>query len=487
MSNANELLRAYAAENSEEAFRELVDRYLALVYSTALRVLCGDAALAQDVAQMVFADLARKSRSLPANVVVPGWLYRHTCFTAAKALRTESRRRAREREAVAVNSANDPEPLWNQLAPFLDEAIGSLPARDRDALVMRFFDKQDFRSLAATLRLSEDAAQKRVSRALEKLRGYFERRGIPVTGSTLASMIAAHAVSATPATLATAVTANAFAQAGAVATPLIISLLMGKIKTIAVGVVAVAAVTTPLVLQHDSISRLRSENEQLRQQFAARPEPAPVTTLKTSEPDQAHARELLQLRAEVARLRREQANVARVEAENKRLRALRPSVTPAEAPVAAELWADRGFASPMDTLQTAHWAVRTANIEKFRESLFITDEARRTLHNVLAKMAAKVRPEEAEEARKILEDMANRGWDAEEGILFPMIAQNQKHGYKSYRVLSQTAPQPDELDVEVQLDMNTAPSQTRQLRFKQFGNVWKQVIDVRDLPAEVRN
>src|SRR5688500_12011234 len=259
MSNANELLRAYAADNSEEAFRQLVERYLALVYSAALRVLCGDAALAQDVAQIVFSDLARKAHSLPANVVLPGWLYRHTCFTAAKALRTESRRRAREREAVAMNGADDSEPLWNQLAPFLDEAIGSLSARDRDALVMRFFDQQDFRSLAATLRLSEDAAQKRVSRALEKLRHYFERRGIPIAGTTLASVIAAHAVSAAPATLAGAITANAFTQAAAAATPLIISLLMGKIKTIAVSAVAVAAVTTPLVFQYNSISRLRSE------------------------------------------------------------------------------------------------------------------------------------------------------------------------------------------------------------------------------------
>jgi RNA polymerase sigma factor (sigma-70 family) len=485
MTDANQLLRAYAADNSEEAFRQLVERHISLVYSTALRILSGDAALAQDVAQVVFSDLARKARSVPANVPLPGWLYRHTCFTAAKALRTEARRRTREREAAAVNVSEESEPLWCQLAPFLDDAIGSLSARDRDAIVMRFFDKQDFRSLAVTLQLSEDAAQKRVSRALEKLRHYFEHRGVPVTGATLATVIGAHAVSTPPATLAGAVTANALAQTAVVATPFLISLLMGKIKTIAVSAVAVAAVTTPLVLQHNSISRLRADNERLRQQVAV--QSVPIAPVVAAPRDPAEARELLQLRAEVARLRREQANMAKVEAENKRLRAQKPAAVAAVEPVPSELWTDRGFGSPMDTLQTAHWAIRNANIEKFRESLYITDEARRTLHNVLAKMAASVRPEEAEEARQVLDDIAKRGWDAEEGILFPMIAQDQKHGYKSYRVLTENITQPDEQQITIELQMNTAPAQTRQMRFKQFGDVWKQIIDVSDLPPEVRN
>ena len=480
MIDANQMLRAYAAERSEEAFRTLVERCLPLVYSTALRLVQGDVALAQDVSQMVFCDLARKARSLPANVVLSGWLYRHTTFTAAKALRTEARRRAREREAVVMNAGDDNH-SWDQVVPLLDDAISSLSASDRDAVMLRFFDKQDFRTLGVTLRLSEDAAQKRVSRALEKLRRYFERRGVPVSSATLAGLMATQVAGAAPAALAGAIAGNAVAQLGATATPLLISILMGKIKTIAVGAVVVAAVTTPLVFQHKSISRLRAENQRLVEQAAVATETP--TSVATNPPDN---RELLQLRAEVARLRREQSKVAQLEAENKMLRTanrVEPPAPAAEEPVPSESWADRGFASPMDTLQTAHWAIRTANIEKFRESLFITDEARQRLHDLIAKMAAKAPPGEA---AKVLEEVAKRGWDAEEGLLFPMIAQNQKHGYKSYRVLTETVTRPDEQQITIELQMNTAPAQTRQFRFKQFGDAWKQVIDVADLPREAR-
>jgi len=172
MTHANQLLRAYTAENSEEAFKGLVDGHIGLVYSIALRIVRGDVALARDVTQMVFTDLARKARTLPTNAVLSGWLYRHTNFTASKLLRGESRRRVREKEAAEMNALDESDTVWEQLMPLLDSAIGSLSARDRDAVVMRFFDKQDFRSLGATLKLTEDAAQKRVSRALEKLRRY---------------------------------------------------------------------------------------------------------------------------------------------------------------------------------------------------------------------------------------------------------------------------------------------------------------------------
>ena len=485
MTDANQLLRAYAAENSEEAFRQLVERHISLVFSTALRIVCGDGALAQDVTQMVFSDLARKARSLPPNVVLAGWLYRHTSFTAANVVRGESRRRLREQEAAAMSAGDESEGAWKEIIPLLDDAIGSLSARDRDALVMRYFDKQDFGSLAATLRLSEDAAQKRVSRALEKLRRYFERRGVAVSTAALAGVIGAQTAGAVPPSLAGAVAGAAFAQAGATATPFLISLFMAKIKTIAVGAVAVAAVTIPIVWQHNAISGLRAENARLQQQATALPQPEPAAEAAPAVvPDN---RELLQLRAEVARLRREQTKVAALETENKRLRTQTKAETPkpsAQEPVPSESWADRGFGSPMDTLQTAHWAIRNANVEKFKESLFITDEARKKLHDVIAKMAAKAPPEEA---RKVLDEVAARGWDAEEGLLFPMIAQNQKHGYKSYRVLTENLTQPDEQQITIELQMNSAPPQTRQFRFKQFGDAWKQLIDVADLPAEVRN
>jgi RNA polymerase sigma factor (sigma-70 family) len=484
MMDANQWLRAYVAENSEEAFTRLVEQHIALVYATARRMVCGDEALAKDISQMVFTDLARKARGLPPNVVLSGWLYRHTTFTASKMLRGEARRREREREAASMNGVEDANPTFEQLTPLLDGAIGSLSARDRDAVVMRYFDSRHYESVASSLELTKDAAQKRVSRALKKLRRYFERRGVTVSTAMLGAVLAAQSTTAVPASLAGVLAGNALAHVGAAATPIAITLLMAKLKTIAVGAIVIAATTTPLILQHNAISRLRVENVRLRQKVAAEIRDQAAAAA----PEETDNRELLQLRAEVARLRREQANVARIEAENKKLRAdsrVQPAspATPQEA-VPSEAWADRGFASPMDALQTAHWAIRNANIEKFKESILITDQAREKLHGLIAKMAAKAPPEEA---TKILNEVAARGWDAEEGLLFPMIAQNQKHGYKSYRVLNENITHPDEQQITIQLEMNTAPPQTRQFRFKQFGNAWKQVIDIADLPPEARN
>src|SRR5437870_3021278 len=106
MTDNAQLLRDYAQRHSEIAFGELVRRQTGLVYSTALRVLGGDAPLAEDVTQTVFLDLARKARSLCRWAALSGWLYRHTCYTASKAVRSERRRQAREKEAVAMNAPN---------------------------------------------------------------------------------------------------------------------------------------------------------------------------------------------------------------------------------------------------------------------------------------------------------------------------------------------------------------------------------------------
>src|ERR1051326_1778388 len=103
MTPDHELLRRYAEIRSEEAFTELVQRHLGLVYSAALRQVNGDAHLAEDVAQTVFSDLARQARGLSRRAVLTGWLYTSTYYAAAKAVRTEPRRRAREQEAQSMH------------------------------------------------------------------------------------------------------------------------------------------------------------------------------------------------------------------------------------------------------------------------------------------------------------------------------------------------------------------------------------------------
>src|SRR5512140_544939 len=118
MMETGELLRAYVQHHSEPAFRELVERYFDLVYSVALRRVDGDTLLAQDTAQVVFTDLARKAASLPPDIMLGGWLHRHACFVAGTLGRGEQRRHQRERLAAEMNTLNEPSDAdWKQVAP----------------------------------------------------------------------------------------------------------------------------------------------------------------------------------------------------------------------------------------------------------------------------------------------------------------------------------------------------------------------------------
>ena len=219
-----ELLRRYTETNSESAFTELVERHLALVYSAALRQVNGDAHLAQDVAQTVFADLARKATSLTGRPVLTGWLYTSALFAATKAVRTERRRYPREQEAHFMNQLfcdTAPDPDWGKLRPVLDAAMLELNETDREAVLLRYFDNRQHAEIADRLGLSENAARMRVERALEKLHALISRRGVSTTAA-LSAVISAHAVQIAPAglaaTLSTAALAGTTAATAATAT-----------------------------------------------------------------------------------------------------------------------------------------------------------------------------------------------------------------------------------------------------------------------------
>lgn len=201
MSDA-QLLSAYAEQRSEIAFRELVRRHMDFVHSAALRMV-RDPHLAQDVAQGVFLALARQAGALAEHAVLAGWLHRTAQNLAAQTVRTDVRRRQREQEAVAMNALPAaPEASWDELAPHLDAALGELSDTDRDAVLLRYFEQQSAREMAARLGLSEEAAQKRVSRAVERLRELLAQRKVSLGASGLVGLITANAVQAAPAGLA---------------------------------------------------------------------------------------------------------------------------------------------------------------------------------------------------------------------------------------------------------------------------------------------
>jgi RNA polymerase sigma factor (sigma-70 family) len=340
MNDDAQSLRRYAEDGSEEAFRELVDRHLPLVYSTALRVLGGDSHLAEDVAQRVFADAARKARILARHAVLAGWLHRHTIFTATKAIRSERRRVAREQEAVRMNAEAGPEPSadrWEQVEPHLDQALDALGRTDRDAVVLRFLQRRDLRTVGQALGCSEDAAQKRVTRAVEKLRHFLGRRGVTLSAAALTALLGSHAAGAAPASLAAVISTGAIAAAVAagagaagagVASTLFHLMTTEKLTTVAVSTLLVAGLGTPLALQHQAKRNLEIENQALRQQSELVEQLQAENRLLAAvhvDPDEAERlrrenAEVHRLRGEVALLRSQQQDAERVAAENAELR-----------------------------------------------------------------------------------------------------------------------------------------------------------------------
>jgi RNA polymerase sigma factor (sigma-70 family) len=226
------LLQAYARENSEQAFAALVSRYVNLVFSVARRQV-GDPHQAEDITQAVFIILARKAASLGPKTILPGWLCRTARYVSANALTTQRRRRQREEEAQMQSMTNSSEDeAWRQIAPLLDDAMDQLGQKDHDAVVLRFFEGRDFHELGAALGASEDAAKMRVSRALEKLRKFFMKRGVRSTGAVIAAVMAAHSVQAAPPALAISVTAAAVAK-GAAVSGSTLTLIHGALKLMA--------------------------------------------------------------------------------------------------------------------------------------------------------------------------------------------------------------------------------------------------------------
>ncbi len=277
MTPDSELLAAFARKNSEDAFAELVKRHVNLVYSAALRQVNGDAHLAQDVAQTVFTDLARKAGSLAERESLTGWLYTSAHFAAAKIARGETRRRDREEKFMRepensgtgvspVQSANETE--WETLRPALDAAMHELKAADREAILLRYFENRAFAEVGAKLGLNENAARMRVDRALEKLRAVFAKRGVTAT-ATLASVISANAVQLAPAGLAAMLTSASLATvaSGTAGTLTLLKyMIMTKLKFGIISAVIVAAIATPLVIQHRAEVKLREQEAALRHQ-----------------------------------------------------------------------------------------------------------------------------------------------------------------------------------------------------------------------------
>ncbi len=319
-----ELLHEYAASQSEQAFATLVGRFVDLVYSAALRQV-RDPHLAEEVTQTVFIRLARKAGTIRGGVILSGWFFRTTRFVSSEVVRMENRRRRREQKAMETVLESGGESPWEQIAPLLDDAIAGLSETDRNAMLLRFFEGKSLKEVGLALGMNDDAAEKRITRALEKLRSFLAQRGKVISASVLSGALSASAVQAAPAALAASVTAAGMLS-GATAGS---ALTLGSLKfmawtnlksAVAVGVCAITAGTT-LVIESQKLSRLREENQRLAGQIDAlqdsRPEEAARAKAGNDEIERLRrdAAEVHKLRGGVAQLRKAREDATRLRAQ----------------------------------------------------------------------------------------------------------------------------------------------------------------------------
>ncbi len=353
------LLRQYAEQNSETAFAALVARHVDKVYSVALRHTRN--------AQAVFVILAKKSGRLGAKVILAGWLYETARLTAVTFIRSEIRRAHREQEAHMQTALNENDAdAWPHIAPLLDDALAGLSAADRHAVVLRYFDGKSLGEVGAALGASEDAAKKRVTRAVDKLRGFFTKRGVTLTATVLTTAISANSVQAAPLGLAATVTATAVK--GAVVSGSTLTLIKGALKVMAwtkmktaivVGVGAVLVGTG--VYKAQQVAKLREQNQTLQQAQGGLAEQ--MQDLETSLANATNR--LTELMAENSRLKTNPAQneLLKLRGQNGVLRQqLTAAINAAKKPsnngiIATNQLQFVGYATPDQAFQSLAWAV----------------------------------------------------------------------------------------------------------------------------------
>jgi RNA polymerase sigma factor (sigma-70 family) len=379
VASDKELLRDYTDDRSEAAFTELTRRYVDLVHSAALRMV-RDAHLAQDVAQAVFVALAQNAARLADRPVLAGWLHRTTQNLAANAVRADVRRRLREQEASAMIDSQ-PDASWEHIEPHLDAALGSLSEADRDALLLRYFKNQSTRQVADTLGVTHDAAQKRLNRAVERLRDLFAKRGVTL-GAGGFLVISANAVQAAPAALGAAISTSA-ALAGTItlATHATMSWINAK-ATAALVTSALLAGTGTYLVQERQLNRLRNQNQVFAAAHQQSIDERNKALAAAAARDQQLAlaqkdnTELLRLRNEVSSLRRQTADLERLQEQNRQLTAALAAQPKAPVPppnpkdfFPKESWVFAGFADPESAVQSAAWAMANGDVRTFLASL----------------------------------------------------------------------------------------------------------------------
>lgn len=239
-----ELLKKYVSVSDQAAFSELVRRHMSMVYATIWR-LTGDEGISEEGTQNVFVILAKKAAQCCRVVNLGGWLHQCARNEARNMNRKRSLRKEKEVEAYAMmESEKEGVSVWKEILPVLDDVIGDLRAKDREIIVSRFLEERSFSQIGKLLGISEDGAQKRASRALERLSVKLKRRGVGASVVVLGAGLAAQTSKAAPPTLLPKLlTVTASTSATTVGTTAFVAHWL-SLKSISLVVFAAGALTT---------------------------------------------------------------------------------------------------------------------------------------------------------------------------------------------------------------------------------------------------
>ncbi|MCI0540766.1 MAG: sigma-70 family RNA polymerase sigma factor [Verrucomicrobiales bacterium] len=273
-----ELIESYAKQHSESAFRKLVERHAGLVFGSALRQV-RDAHLAQDVTQAVFILLARKAPNLRKGTILSGWLFQTTSFVASRAVRAEQRRQRREQEAFAMQQLSSTDKAWQRIEPVIDDALDRIGRADRDAVLLRYLEGKTLREVGAALGVTEEAAKKRVNRAMERLRTVLTRSAVSLSTGLIASALSSNANASVPGTVLAGITGAARAitatdSAAALASEALAAWRWARLK------LAAAITATALLVTSFITITIGRPNKQSTAELSPAPPPAAASSIQ---------------------------------------------------------------------------------------------------------------------------------------------------------------------------------------------------------------
>jgi RNA polymerase sigma factor (sigma-70 family) len=387
-----QLLARFTRQHAEDAFAELVRRHLDLVFSAALRQVRSPQ-LAEEVAQSAFTDLARQAHRLAPDTILTAWLYQVTRRTAIDVVRREARRQLREQIACELNAMNTPAADWTHMEPLLDEAMHALEETDRTAVLLRYFENKSLREVGQTLGTNEDAARKRVSRAVERLREFFAKRGVTVAESGLGIAISANAVQAAPAGLAATISAAA-ALAG---TGILTTATAAVAKTIVMTTLQKSLITATLVViagagvyEARQAARLRDQVQTLQQQQA--PLAEQIQQLQRERDEASNKVALLageneRLNRNTGELPKLRAKASAAQAQAREIARLKSTVGKQPAPLADFLTAimTNNFARGRSAALKGQQQDALAQIARMKTALSLTEDQERAINDIMTK------------------------------------------------------------------------------------------------------